>query len=226
MGCVAGNLRLRRYQQTLFQLEGEGELAWLYSGLMIFISVQGWRFRQMVVAEPVYSAAVFSAAVNYDTQQVELYNGSTLLGSYATSFSRPVTQICAPIPTCTPLRCAFVETRSVFIPAILYLALHATVSGFAAVTLASVPMGMLFANCSVWATLDLSLTSALTTFPDGSVVEYGRIDRSNAVWDEEFQVFTLTSDVEEISTRSEDISLDYEFYHSDLLALECGNDSR
>ena len=50
------------------------------------------------------------------------------------------------------------------------------------------------------------------------------LERNNAVWDEEFQVFTLTSDVEEISTRSEDISLDYEFYHSDLLALECGND--
>ena len=37
-------------------------------------------------------------------------------------------------------------------------------------------------------------------------------------------MFTLTSDVEESSIRSEDISLDYEFYHSDLLALECGND--
>ncbi len=62
------------------------------------------------------------------------------------------------------------------------------------------------------------------TFPDGSVVKYGRIDRSNTTWDEEFQVFTLTSDVEESSTRSESISLDYEFYHSDLLSLECGND--
>ena len=62
------------------------------------------------------------------------------------------------------------------------------------------------------------------TFPDGSIVEYGRISRNYATWDEEFQVFTLTSDVEEISTRSEDISLDYEFYHSDLLSLECGSD--
>ena len=51
---------------------------------------------------------------------------------------------------------------------------------------------------------------------------YGRISRSNCTWDEEFQVFTLTSDVEESSTRSEDISLDYDFFHSDLLELSCG----
>ncbi len=35
-------------------------------------------------------------------------------------------------------------------------------------------------------------------------------------------MFTLTSDVEESSTRSEDISLDYDFFHSDLLELSCG----
>lgn len=58
--------------------------------------------------------------------------------------------------------------------------------------------------------------------PDGSFKSYGRISRSNCTWDEEFQVFTLTSDVEESSTRSEDISLDYDFFHSDLLEISCG----
>ena len=60
--------------------------------------------------------------------------------------------------------------------------------------------------------------------PDGKETSYGRIERSNCTWDEEFQVFTLTSDVEEYSTRSEDISLDYEFYHSHIMPLECGYD--
>jgi hypothetical protein len=60
--------------------------------------------------------------------------------------------------------------------------------------------------------------------PDGTETSYGRIDRSDCTWDEEFQVFTLTSDVEEYSTRSEEISLDYEFYHSHMMPLECGND--
>lgn len=36
---------------------------------------------------------------------------------------------------------------------------------------------------------------------------------------------TLTSDVEESSTRSEDISMDYDFFHSDVMtSLSCGND--
>ena len=60
--------------------------------------------------------------------------------------------------------------------------------------------------------------------PDGTETSFGRIERSNCTWDEEFQVFTLTSDVEEYNTRSEDISLDYEFYHSHIMPLECGND--
>ena len=60
--------------------------------------------------------------------------------------------------------------------------------------------------------------------PDGTQTSFGRIERSNCTWDEEFQVFTLTSDVEEYSTRSEEISLDYEFYHSHMMPLECGND--
>lgn len=43
--------------------------------------------------------------------------------------------------------------------------------------------------------------------PDETETSFGRIERSNCTWDEKFQVFTLTSDVEESSTRSESISL-------------------
>ena len=61
-------------------------------------------------------------------------------------------------------------------------------------------------------------------FPDGQRTSYGRIARSGVTWDNEFQVFTLNSDVEETATRDEDISLDYDFFHSHLLALSCGRD--
>jgi hypothetical protein len=37
-------------------------------------------------------------------------------------------------------------------------------------------------------------------------------------------VFSVNNDVEESITRSEDISMDYDFFHSQLLALSCGND--
>ncbi|HLS52942.1 MAG TPA: hypothetical protein VK031_03150, partial [Tissierellaceae bacterium] len=61
-------------------------------------------------------------------------------------------------------------------------------------------------------------------FPDGSKTEYGRLNRTGVTWDNEFQVFTVNSDIEESATRSEDISMDYDFFHSELLPLSCGND--
>ena len=60
--------------------------------------------------------------------------------------------------------------------------------------------------------------------PDGTAKSYGRIARSGVAWDNEFQVFTLSSDVEELSTRSEEISMDYDFYHSDVIRVACGGD--
>jgi hypothetical protein len=59
--------------------------------------------------------------------------------------------------------------------------------------------------------------------PDSTTKSYGRISRSGVTWDNEFQVFTLTSDVEELSTRSEDISMDYDFFHSDIIRVACGS---
>jgi len=49
-------------------------------------------------------------------------------------------------------------------------------------------------------------------FPDGTRTEYGRLERTGVTWDSEFQVFTVNSDVEEASTRSQDISMDYDFF--------------
>ena len=37
-------------------------------------------------------------------------------------------------------------------------------------------------------------------------------------------MFSVNSDVEESATRSEEISLDYDFFHSHLLPLSCGQD--
>ena len=209
------------------QLEGEGQLAWLYSG---FDDVH-IRARLAFPADGGGRAGVFCGSLfcclNYDTQQVELYNGSTLLGSYATSFSKTSDADLRTNPNMYTIEMRIRGNKvRVYSSNSYTLRFTATVSGFSGGYAGFRSDG--HAVCEL-----LRLGDAWTyepyerfdvAFPDGSVVEYGRIDRSNAVWDEEFQVFTLTSDVEESSTRSEDISLDYEFYHSDLLALECGND--
>ncbi len=60
--------------------------------------------------------------------------------------------------------------------------------------------------------------------PDGTITSFGRLARTGVTWDDEFQVFSVNNDVEESITRSEDISMDYDFFHSQLLALSCGND--
>ena len=59
-------------------------------------------------------------------------------------------------------------------------------------------------------------------YPDGVRTSFGRIARSGVTWDEEFQIFSVNSDVDEGSTRSEDISLDYDFFHSHLLEFPAG----
>ena len=51
-------------------------------------------------------------------------------------------------------------------------------------------------------------------YPDGVRTSFGRIARSGVTWDEEFQIFSVNSDVDEGSTRSEDISLDYDFFQA------------
>ena len=209
------------------QLEGEGQLAWLYSG---FDDVH-IRARLAFPADGGGRAGVFCGSLfcclNYDTQQVELYNGSMLLDSYATSFSKTSNADLRTNPNMYTIEMRIRGNKvRVYSSSSYTLRFTATVSGFSGGY-----AGFRSDNHVVCELLRLG--DAWTyepyerfdvTFPDGSVVEYGRIDRSNATWDEEFQVFTLTSDVEESSTRSESISLDYEFYHSDLLSLECGND--
>lgn len=62
------------------------------------------------------------------------------------------------------------------------------------------------------------------TFPDGKQTTFGRCTRTGISWDNEFELFRVNSDVEEISTRSQDISMDYDFFHSHEMSLECGSD--
>ena len=70
------------------QLEGSGELAWLYSG---FDDIH-IRARIGIPSDGGGKAGVFCGSlfccINYNSQCLELYNGSTLLGSYSASYSR------------------------------------------------------------------------------------------------------------------------------------------
>ena len=209
------------------QLDGSGKLAWRYDG---FSDIH-LRARLAFPATGSGKAGVFCGdlfcCLNYNTQAVELYNGSTLLGSYSQTIERTANADLRTNPSMYTVEMRIRGNKvRVYSGSSYTLRFTATVSGFSGGY-----AGYRSDNRTVCELLRLG--DAWTyepyerfdvTFPDGTVTQYGRISRSNATWDTEFQVFTLTSDIEEDATRSESISLDYEFYHSHELALTCGND--
>lgn len=209
------------------QLEGSGKLAWKYDG---FKEIH-LRARLAFPANGSGKAGVFCGelfcCLNYNSQAVELYNGSTLLGSYSQTIERTATADLRNDPSMYTVEMRIRGNKvRVYSGASYTLRFTATVSGFSGGY-----AGYRSDNRTICELLRLG--DAWTyepyerfdvTFPDGSVTQYGRLSRSNAVWDDEFQVFTLTADVEESATRSESISMDYDFYHSGLLNLSCGND--
>lgn len=209
------------------QLEGNGQLAWQYSGLRDI----HLRARLAFPANGSGRAGVFCGSLfcclNVTNQAVELYNGSALLGSYSTGISRTPDSALRTGPNMYTIEMRIRGNRvRVYSGASYTLRFTAAVSsfsgGFAGYRSDSRTFCELLRLGDAWTYEPYERFDV--TFPDGRVTEYGRIARSNAVWDEEFQVFTLTADVEEGSTRSEDISLDYDFFHSHLLGLACGND--
>ncbi len=160
---------------------------------------------------------------NYDSQCIELYEGSTLKGSYATDFSKTAKADLRTNPNVYTIEMRKRgNTVRVYSSASNTLRFTATVSGGSGY--AGIRSDNQI-NCQLLRLGDAWTYEPYERFdvvmPDGTETSFGRIERSNCTWDEEFQVFTLTSDVEEYNTRSEDISLDYEFYHSHIMPLEC-----
>ena len=212
-------------ERVYSQLEGKGELAWNYDGF----SELHLRARLAFPANGSGKAGVFCGSLfcclNYDSQAVELYSGSTLLGSYSQEITRTASADLRDSPSMYTVEMRIRGNRvRVYSGSSYTLRFTATVSGFSGGY-----AGYRSDNTTVCELLRLGDAWTYEPYerfdvemPDGTHKSFGRISRSNCTWDSEFQVFTLTSDVEESSTRSEDISLDYDFFHSDLLEISCG----
>ena len=183
------------------QLDGSGQFAWNYEG-----------FRDIHLRARL---------------AFELWNGSTKLGSYSQSISQTASSNLRTDPTTYTIEMRIRgSTVRVYSGAANALRFTTTVSGFSGGTAGyqsdQRTICELLRMGDAWTYEPYERFDV--TFPDGSVTQYGRISRSSVTWDDEFQVFTLTSDIEESATRSDSISMDYEFYHSGQLDLECGND--
>ena len=210
------------------QLDGSGQLAWKYNG---FSDIH-LRARLAFPANGSGKAGVFCGnlfcCLNYDSQAVELYNGSTLLGSYSQEITRTSNAALRTDPNMYTVEMRIRGNKvRVYSGSSYTLRFTATVSGFSGGY-----AGYRSDNRTVCELMRLGDAWTYEPYerfdvvmPDGTQKSYGRISRSNCTWDSEFQVFTLTADVEESSTRSEDISMDYDFFHSDdMTSLSCGND--
>ena len=209
------------------QLEGKGQLAWNYNN---FSDIH---LRAQIIFPETFSgkAGVFIGTIyccfNYDNQRIELYEGSTLKGSYATSFSKTSAANIRSNPSFYTLeirkRGNQVRVYSSASNTLRFIATCSDVTGYAGIRSDNKVHCQLLRLGDAWTYEPYERFDVL--MPDGTFKTYGRLSRSNCSWDDEFQVFTLTADLEESATRSESISLDYDFFHSDMMpSIQCGND--
>ena len=215
-------------ERVYSQLEGYGQLAWQYEGFKdIHI-----RARLAFPADGNGRAGVFCGSLfcclNVSSQAVELYNEASLIGSYHQKIDKTSSAHIRDAPSMYTVEMRIRGNKvRVYSGASSSLRFTANVSGFTGGT-----AGYRSDHKTVCELLRLG--DAWTyepyerfdvTMPDGTFKSYGRISRTNCIWNEELQVFTLTSDIEESASRSEEISMDYDFFHSDILTgVTCGND--
>jgi len=210
------------------QLEGYGDLMWDYTGFKdIHIRARLGFPKNGSGRAGVFCGNLF-CCLNISNQAVELYNGSTLIGSYKTEITRNTDGSLRTDPSVYTVEMRIRNGKvRVYSGSSYTLRFTANVSGFAGGY-----AGYRSDNTTICELLRLGDAWTYEPYerfdvvmPDGKTSSFGRISRTNCVWDDEFQVFTLTSDVEESATRSEEISLEYDFYHSHTMeSLSCGND--
>jgi len=213
-------------ERVYSQLEGSGQLAWRFDN---FSDVH-IRCRIAFPHNGSGRAGVFIGnifcCINIDAQRVELYQGASLLGSYSASYSRTPA---ADIRTNPNMYLIEMRKRGnrvrVYSGASNTLRFTATVTptgGYCGIQSDNEIKCELLRLGDAWAYEPYEAFDV--TMPDGSIMQYGRIPRSGVAWDSEFQVFSVNSDVEESATRSDDISMDYDFFHSGLLSIPCNAD--
>lgn len=213
-------------ERVYSQLEGSGQFAWNYSG---FTDVH-LRARIAFPSNGTGRAGVFIGnvfcCININNQRVELYQGSTLLGSWQGEYSRTADADIRDNPNMYLIemrrRGNRVRVYSGNSNTLRFTANISATSGYAGIQSDGPIKCELLRLGDAWTYEPYEAFDL--TMPDGTSMSYGRVSRAGVTWDNEFAVFTVGSDVEETATRSEDISLDYDFFHSDIIRVPCGGD--
>lgn len=208
------------------QLEGQGRLSVKYDGFTDIHVRAKIAFPENGGGRAGLFFGDIFCCLNFSTQRVELYQGANLLGSYSTSFSKTSNSDTRKNPNMYTIEMRKRGNKiRVYSGASNLLRFTATVSAGAG------RVGIRSDNsikCELLRLGDAWVYEPYECFdvelPSGQTVNFGRLPRSNVTWDSEFNVLTVTSDIEESETRADTISLDYDFYHTVTLPLVCGND--
>lgn len=208
------------------QLEGNGRLALNYGDFNdLHLRAQMIFPENFTGRAGIFLGELF-CCFNYTSQALELYEGSELKGSYAVSIEKTPKAKIRDSPLVYTLemrkRGNLVRVYSGASQALRFTATANSMGGFAGIRADNK------VHCQLFRVGDAYTYEPYERFdvlmPDGSSSSFGRIPRTGVIWDDEFQVFTVISDIDEHETRAEEISLDYEFFHSEVLHLTCGND--
>lgn len=161
-----------------------------------------------------------------DVQRIELYQGATLLGSYSASYLKTPDVDLRTNPNMYLIemrkRGNKVRVYSGNSNTLRFTANISSTGGYCGVQSEGPIKCELLRLGDAWTYEPYEAFDVV--MPDGSTSSFGRVSRSGVTWDAEFNVFALAYDVEEAATRSEDISMDYDFYHSGLLEIPCNAD--
>jgi len=209
------------------QLEGQGQLAWRYDKLSdIHLRAQIIFPQDGSGRAGVFLGDLF-CCLNIDTQRVELYEGETCLGSYETSIRRTPDDILRTDPVAYTVemrkRGGRVRVYSGASGTLRFIASTSVSNGYAGIRSDQRVCCQLLRLGEGWIYEPYECFTVV--LPDGTKESFGRITRRNCTWDLKYHVFRLTADVEEPETRDEDISLDYEFFHTPVMPdVACGGD--
>lgn len=143
------------------------------------------------------------ACMNYNNNQLQLWNGSTLV--HAIAFEMQGEQAIAMRVRSGSVR-VYTGTNKV----LRFTVNTSTGSGSPGIRST---IDTVFTLCRIGSGWWYEPYECYEVTVLGQATRLGRVERTGVTWDEELQLFKVDSDINEIDTRTEDLSLDYDFQY-------------
>lgn len=154
------------------------------------------------------------ACMNYNNNQLQLWNGSSLV--HAISFTMTGEQAIAMRVRNGSVR-VYTGTNKV----LRFTVNINTGSGSPGIRSTE---GVIFTLCRIGSGWWYEPYECYEMTVLGQTTRLGRIERTGVTWDEELQLFRVNSDINEAETRTEDLSLDYDFQYMGRMPILKGKE--